>query len=109
MIAVDQIKILNLQLRPDDGRPLRAFVDVELPGGTIIRSLRVIQETGKRPVIQCPQASIKEPGRPLYFKTLITLPDAVKGDVDLAVLNAWKEAVAGQKENQNATHSIHQT
>lgn len=93
-----EIKILKIEIRPDDGRSLRAFADVELPDGTVVRSLRVIQEPGKRAIVQCPQASIKEPGRPIYFKTLLTLPDAVKAEVDLAVLLAWKQAMAGRKE-----------
>lgn len=92
------MKILKIELRPENGRPLKAFADVELPDGTVIRAFRIVQEPGKRAAVHCPQTSVKEPGRPLYFKTLITLPDALKGEIDFAILSAWKKAVAGQKE-----------
>ena len=87
------MKVLKIELRPDNGKPLKAFADVELPDGTIIRAFRIIQEPGKRAAVHCPQASIK-PAKdaPAYFKTLVILPEPLKGDVDLAILNAWKEA-----------------
>lgn len=92
------VKVLQIDLRPDEGRPLKAFVDVEIDGGLIIRSLRVVQHPGKRPQVIMPQISIKPTGKPPYFRTIITMPDAMKGAVDLAVLCAWKEAMAEQKE-----------
>jgi hypothetical protein len=96
-------KVLKIELRPDDGRPLRAFADVQLADGTIIRGFRVLEEPGKRVQVVCPQVSIKVPGRSPYFRTIITLPDALKGAVDFAILCTWKIALAGREEKGHAT------
>ena len=102
----DQITVLKIEIRPDDGRPLKAFADVELAGGMIIRSLRVVQEPGKFLQVLCPHVSINPPGRPAYFKTLITLPEPIKGAVDFAVLCAFKKAVAGLRERDNGGQGL---
>ncbi len=96
------IRVIRIDLRPDDGKPLRAFVDVQLTDGTTLRALRVVEMSGKWPQVLCPQISIKPPGRPAYFKTVITLPDALKSAVDFAVIGAWREAVAGRKGKDDA-------
>jgi len=94
-------KVLKIELRPDDGRPLRAFADVQLADGTIIHAFRVIEQPGKRVIVHCPQACVKSAGKPAYFKTLVILPDPLKGEIDLAILYAWRQALGRQKGNGN--------
>ncbi|MCX5914217.1 MAG: hypothetical protein NTV04_20075 [Deltaproteobacteria bacterium] len=85
-----------------NGGILKAFVDVEIDGGLIIRSLRVVQQPGKFPQVLCPQISVKPAGRPVFFRTVITLPKPWKDALDFAVLCAWKESMAaGQKEKDS--------
>jgi hypothetical protein len=92
------VRVLRIDLRPDDGRPLKAFADVEIAAGLIIRGFRIIEDPGRRPRVVCPQVSIKQPGREPFFRTVITLPDALKGAVDFAILCAWQAATAGREE-----------
>jgi hypothetical protein len=96
------MKVINLECRNGDGRALRAFADVEFPefGGLILRSFRIILQGG-RAAVQCPQTTIKQPDKPAFFKTLVFLPEPYRQDVELAILGAWKEALARQKEKQN--------
>jgi hypothetical protein len=74
---------------------------VELPGGIVIRAFRIVEMPEKRAVVHCPQACVKANGKPAYFKTLVILPDPMKGDVDLAILYAWRQALGRQKGNGN--------
>jgi len=94
-------RVLKIELRPDDGKRLRAFVDIALDSGIIIRGFRILQEQGKRPSVSAPMASIKLPGKEPYLKTMVVLPDEIKGEIDLAILSAWHEAKIGQKEKDN--------
>lgn len=84
------MRILSLKILPENGKPLKAFADVELSNGMIIREFRVIQDPGKRAWIACPQISWRdsESGE-IKYRTVITLPDQIKGEIDLLILNAW--------------------
>jgi DNA-binding cell septation regulator SpoVG len=91
------MKIEVLEIRPLDGnRPLKAFVDIKVDG-TIIREFRLIKENGKRPWIATPQISWKDTDGQIKYKTVITLPDEVKGAIDFAILRAYTE----EMENHN--------
>jgi hypothetical protein len=92
------VKILGIDPRPArNGGILKAFVDVEIDGGWIIRSLRIVEQPGKFAQVLCPQISIKTPGRSPIFRTILTLPKAMKAALDFAVLVAWKQEMAGQE------------
>ena len=91
--------MLELRKKAENGKALKGFADIELDGGTIVRELRIIQEQGKRPWIACPQISWKDPDSgQIKYKTIITFPDQIKGEIDLLILNAWGR----EKENPSA-------
>lgn len=92
------IKVLRINLR-SDGKPLKALVDVEIPGGIIIRAFRIVETPGKQVVIHCPQACVKPNGKPAYFNTLVILPEPLKQEVNLSILYAWRQALGRQREN----------
>jgi DNA-binding cell septation regulator SpoVG len=100
------MRLLEIRKVKNNGhpRPLLAFADVELENGIIVRDLRVIQEAGKRVWIACPQSSWKDPeAGQIKYRTIITFPDAMKGEIDLLVLNAWareKEKSSGGPDLQ---------
>lgn len=84
-----EIKVVGFRLMSDE-RPLRAFVDVQL-GDWIIREWRVIKENGKRPWIAPPQISWKGLDGRIQYKTIITLPDELKGQIDFVALKHFTE------------------
>ena len=95
------MKIEVLEIRPLNGeRPLKAFIDIKLDG-LIIREFRLIKENGKRPWIASPQISWKDIDGVVKYKTVVTLPDEVKGAIDLAILQAF----AGQMEKKDGHQS----
>lgn len=96
-----KLKVIRLEPRPEDGRRLRAFADIQLQNGIILRGFRILQEPGRRPSVSAPMASIKVPGKEPYLKTMVVLPDEIKGEIDLAILSAWHEAQVGQKGKQD--------
>ena len=86
---MNQIITLNIRLLSGD-RPLKAFADVQI-GDWIVREWRVIKENGKRPWVAPPQISWKGREGQIQYKTVITLPDELKGEIDFAILSRFNE------------------
>jgi len=91
------IKVLNIRLQ-NSGRPLKAFIDIALEN-LIIRDFRIIKENGKRLVVVCPQVSWKDRAGLIKYKTLITFPDDVKGELDIVILSAYRREMELHDEN----------
>ena len=90
------IRVLDVRLQ-NSGRPLKAFIDITYRDLTI-RDFRVIKENGKRLVVACPQLSWKDRTGLIKYKTLITFPDDVKGELDRIILNAYHSEVETHNE-----------
>ena len=92
---MNEVKII--QIRPlSDGRPLRAFVDIQL-GSVVLRDFRVMKENGKRLYVKVPFSTYKDQTGKLRFRPIVVLPDEVRGEIDLAILNAYQ----GEMEFRN--------
>ena len=88
-----------LDIRPQNsGKPLKAFIDIAY-GGLTIRDFRVIKENGKRLIVACPQVSWKDRAGLLRYKTIITFPDDIKGELDVAILSAYHREMELHDEN----------
>jgi hypothetical protein len=95
------VKIIGIDHRPArNGGILKAFVDVEI-NGIVIRSIRLTCQPGGFPQVVMPQISIKPAARPVFFRTVITLPKAMKSALDFEVMSAWKKVLAGQEGEGN--------
>lgn len=96
------MRVIELRRKPENGKTLKGFVDVELDNGIVVREFRVIQEPNKRPWIACPQLSWKDRvSGEVKYKTVVTFPNQLKGDIDLLILNAWnreKEKESGKNQ-----------
>jgi DNA-binding cell septation regulator SpoVG len=88
-VQLMKIQIIELRLLSSE-RTLKAFCDVRVDG-IIVREFRVVKENGKRPWVVSPQISWKDHDGQIKYKTVITFPDEVKGQVDLAILKAYTE------------------
>jgi len=93
-----KVQVVELRLLSGD-KPLRAFADIQL-GEILIREFRVIKENGKRLWVVSPQVSWKDQDGQIRYKTIVTLPDEVKGQVDLAILKVFTEETEKENENQ---------
>ncbi len=94
------VEVKVLEMRPlNSGRSLRAFVDIQV-GGWIIREWRVVKENGKRPRIVSPQISWKDLDGQIKYKTVVTLPDEVKGQIDFAILKAYTEEMEKKSDEE---------
>lgn len=90
-----EIVILDLRVI-ESGKSLKAFADVRL-GNIVIRDFRIVKEVGKRPHVKAPFSTYKDQKGQLKFRPIIVLPDEVRGEVDLAILNAFQR----EKEQNN--------
>jgi DNA-binding cell septation regulator SpoVG len=93
---MEEVKVI--EIRPlKDRRPLRAFADVRV-GSVVIRDFRVMKENGKRLYVKVPFSTYKDQTGQLRFRPIVVLPDEVRGEIDLAILNAYQ----GEMERINA-------
>lgn len=95
-----KVKVLDIRLMNGD-KPLKAFCDIYIDEwDATVREFRVIKQNGKRSHVVAPQCSWKAPDGSIQYKTLITLPDEVKGQVDTAVLRAFDEEMEKTHEDK---------
>ncbi len=94
------MKVLELRLKPSNGKPLKGFCDIELDDGTVIKDMRIVQkQADHRPFVMCPQNSWKDPlTGEVKFKTVITLPAPLKTKIDALILSAWIQAKEKEDE-----------
>ena len=91
-----KIKILEFKFL-DNGRPLKAFVDVEV-NGWVIREFRVVQQNGQRAFVSPPQVSWKNPETgEIKYKTVLTIPPGQKQRIDTEILHAYQKEL--EKKN----------
>ena len=94
---MESIRIIDIRLI-DNGKPLKAFADIEV-NGIEIRNFRIVQEPKRKAYVVSPQTSWRGQGGIIQYKTLITLPDELKWRIDSAVLAAFQKV----KGNENET------
>lgn len=92
MKSDEQIKILRIQLLPDDGRPLRARVDI-LVGDWIIYDWRIIKQGNGRAQISVPLISWRGRDGRVRYKELMTIPGELKQRIDVQILAAWEKEI----------------
>lgn len=89
------IKVLDIrEIDNEKNKSLKAFVDVEYQKVTI-KDFRIIQHDGGRAWVACPQTSFVGQDGKRKFRTIVTMPNALKGELDVAILSAWQKV----KEN----------
>ncbi len=92
---MNEIKVLGVRF-VNDGRRLRAFVDVQY-GELLIRDFRIIQRE-KRLEVSVPMTTWRNPGnREIKFKPIITFPSDQRQLIEAAILDAYRREL----ENQN--------
>lgn len=83
-----EVRVIEIRLL-SDAKPLKAFIDIEL-GDLVIRDFRVIKENGKRLYVKVPFSTYKDQAGRLKFRPIIVLPDELRGEIDLVILNAYR-------------------
>ena len=98
------MKVLRLQLRPENGKALRAFLDIELDSGEfIVRGFRVLRTRSGKLIVLTPQLAIKEHGREPYFSTLLIIRSGrMRRIIEDLAIEAYHAALNAQsKEGKN--------
>jgi hypothetical protein len=92
-----EIRVLKITRLPGN-KSLWGFADIQLDDW-IIREWRIIKENSKRPRVASPQTSWKNQDGQIQYKTIVTLPDELKGQIDFAILKRFNEEM--ERENGN--------
>src|SRR5512139_3583023 len=83
-----------------NGKPLRAFADVQLDEW-IIRDFRIIVQEGHRLSVLPPQTSWKDPETgEIRFKGVLTIPPEQKQRIDTEILHAYQVEMESTHDNQ---------
>lgn len=81
------VRVISVRLLPE-GRPLKAFADVQL-WSLILKDFRIMQDNGGKPYVKAPFTTYKDKTGQLRFRQIIDLPAEVRGQVDNAILHAF--------------------
>ena len=86
------MNIRVVEIRPlSDGRPLRAFADVQV-GDWIIYDFRVVQRSGEKASVLPPQVSWRDPQTgQIKYKGVLTIPPEQKQRIDVMILSAYQK------------------
>lgn len=97
------MRLISIRPKEPNGKPLKAFCDVEFDNGIVIKEFRVVQEEGKRPWVALPQLSYKDPATgQIKHRVIVYCPSELKGQIDLLILNEWSRV----KEKLNGNIGI---
>lgn len=94
-----EIKILEIRFL-NDGRPLKAFIDVKV-GDWVIHDFRVIKQNGQKVFISPPQVSWKDPETgQIRFKGILTIPPEQKQRIDVEILSVFQREMEKRDAKQ---------
>jgi DNA-binding cell septation regulator SpoVG len=96
-----KIKVVEIRLLPFNGKPTQGFADVQFDMITI-RDFKILKEEGKRPYVKVPFQTYRGQTGELKFRPMVILPDEVRGEVDLAILNAYQREKEKENERRNS-------
>ena len=90
-----------LEIRPlSQGRPLKAFVDIQV-GDWIIHDFRVIKQNGQKAFVSPPQVSWKDPeSGEIRYKGILTIPPEQKQRIDVEILSAFQREMEKRDEKE---------
>jgi hypothetical protein len=93
---MNEIKVI--EIRPlNDGRPLKAFADVQV-GDWIIYEWRIVKQDGQRAWVSVPQCSWKDKDGKVKYRALLSIPGELKQLIEIAILSAWEKEL---RRNEN--------
>lgn len=92
-----KVEVLEIRLVHSD--KTKAYIDLKF-GDIVIRDFRVMKENGKRPYVKLPFTTYKDQTGHLNFRQIVVLPDEVRGEIDLAILNAYQGELEKNYETQ---------
>ncbi len=95
---MNEVKVIKIRLL-NDGRPLRAFVDVQV-GDWIIHEWRIIKKDRQRAWVSVPMASWKDFDHKVRYRALLSIPDELKQRIEVAILSAWEKEERSENKPQ---------
>jgi len=85
------MKVIELRMKPNNGKPLKGFADVELDNGVILKEFRIIQrQADQKLYVVAPQLSWKDPATgEVKYNTVVTIPNPLKSEIEALILNQF--------------------
>ena len=97
---MDTVKVIEIRL-VNDGRPLRAFADVQI-GEWVIYDFRIVQRSGEKGSVLPPQVSWKDPQTgQIKYKGILTIPPEQKQRIDVMILSVYQKEMEKRDGTEN--------
>jgi DNA-binding cell septation regulator SpoVG len=93
-----EVKVIKIRLL-SDGRPLKAFVSVQV-GDWVIYDWRIVKHDGQRAWVSVPQTSWKDRDGKVKYRALLSIPGEIKQRIEVAILSAWEKELKNGKQEQ---------
>lgn len=90
---MNEVKVIEIR-SITDGRPLKAFADVQV-NDWVIYDWRIVKHDGQRAWVSLPQVSWKDRDGKVKYRALLSIPGELRQRIEVAILSAW------EKELQN--------
>jgi DNA-binding cell septation regulator SpoVG len=86
-----KVKVLTIRLIHKD-KPLKAFADVEIFDGFVIRDFRITKQDGQSLSVEAPQTSwVDRETKQLKFKSILLIPSEERQSFVIAILSAYQK------------------
>jgi len=95
---MNEIRLIAIRLL-SDGRPLKAFADVQV-GDWIIHDWRITKQGGQRASVSVPQTSWKDREGKVRYRALLSIPGELRQRIEVAILSAWEKELKNGKQEQ---------
>jgi len=94
------VEVLEIRLRDNGKSSLKGFCDIKI-NDIILRDFRILKSDGRKPQIVPPQISWKDKDGIIRYRTVVTLPDELEGEVSRLILNTWHQEMEKRNANSN--------
>lgn len=85
------IHVVGILLQ-NNGRPVKAYVDVEV-GDWTINNWKIVKQNNQRAWVSVPQTSWKDQEGRVRYRALLSIPDELKQRIEVAILSAWEKEI----------------
>ena len=96
---MNEVKVIDIHPL-SDGRPFKAFVDIQV-GDWIIYDWRITKQDGQRAWVSVPQTSWKDKDGKVRYRALLSIPGELKQRIEVAILSAWEKELKKNEEQRS--------
>jgi hypothetical protein len=96
---MNEIKVIEIR-SVTDGRPLKAFADVQV-NDWVIYDWRIVKHDGERAQVSVPQVSWRDRSGTVKYRALLSIPGELRQRIEVAILSAWEKELHKNEQQRS--------